>query len=108
MNLETYLMMLGAWMVIAITFGCPLKHRHNWRARAVDYGVMSEPRRNATAILYVCRSCGEARSTVLAGTYDLGDIRGSHYDEVQTSDDPHSIRWSDQDKKFARTLKVTL
>jgi hypothetical protein len=107
-NFETYLMLLGAWMVLAITLGHFLKHRHKWHARAVDHGVMSEPRRNATAILYVCRSCGEAKSTTLAGTYQLEDIRGSDYDKAQRSDDPKSIRWSAHDKKFASTLKVTL
>lgn len=100
MNLQNYVMLLGAWVVVVVTLCQILKHRHKWYARAVDHGVMSEPRRNATAILYVCASCGEARSSIVAGTYELEDF--------QSRNQSNSIHWSDEDKKFAKSLKLAL
>ena len=104
MHLEEYLMVLGVWLSVLITAGVIKRHRHEWQVRGVDHGVMSQPRRNATAVLYVCSTCGEARSTTIAGTYQLEQLRQSSYSEI----DARSFAWSLDDRKFAKTLKVKL
>ena len=108
MRIESYLMLVGVWLAVLITAELIKKHRHTWRASAVDHGVMNEPRRNATAILYVCTTCGEARSRTVAGTYELQQIREPQYQRLQATADAKSLRWSDDDKQFARKLKVSL
>jgi len=109
-NHVTVLALLGT-PVICVTAVLLLlcRHRHTWIVRAVDHGVMSEPRRNATAILYVCSTCGEAKSTTVAGTYRLEDVRCSS----ATADVPKQlssteIGWSPSDKLFARSMRVKL
>lgn len=108
MNLETFLMLLATWAIVAVTVHYCLRHRHKWRATAVDHGVISEPRRNATAILYVCASCGEAKSTTVAGTYRIEDVRIQLQQPSTNRYPAKSFRWSPSDKLFARSLKVKL
>jgi len=107
MRVENYFMLLGAWIALLITVEVMKRHRHRWHAQAVDHGVMNEPRRNATAILYVCLSCGEARTTTVAGTYELQQVCGSR-SPLQIKAKLDSLRWSAEDKEFAKTLKVSL
>jgi len=91
----------------AVLFLC--RHRHTWTARAVDHGVMSEPRRNATAILYVCSTCGEAKSTTVAGTYQLEDVRClSTIADLPKHDSSTEIGWSPADRLFAKNVRVKL
>ena len=95
--------------MLVVTADYMLKHRHKWYVKAVDQGVMSQPRRNATAILYVCTSCGEAKSTVVAGTYKLEDLRSPNLNAIQTKQSKvPNIPWSPSDELFARWLKVKL
>ncbi|HMK30712.1 MAG TPA: hypothetical protein VK473_13580 [Terriglobales bacterium] len=109
MDIATLLMFAGAWLIVAITLERVLRHRHKWYARAVDHGVMSEPRRNATAILYVCASCGEAKSATVAGTYELEDVGWPLSDRVETKQhEIENIPWSAADQAFARSMKVKL
>jgi len=108
-NLVTVFVLFGSLVICLFATLSLCRHRHAWFARAVDHGVMSEPRRNATAILYICSSCGEAKSTTVAGTFQLDDIRC----EISSSgvpklDNTHGIRWSPSDELFARRLKVKL
>ena len=109
MSTGTSLIMLASWVLSLITVRQVVKHRHKWSVRAVDHGVMSEPRRNATAILYVCLSCGEAKSMTVAGTYQLDQIRHSLPAAGESNrDHGDSIPWSAVDKMFAKSLKVKL
>lgn len=108
MRVETYVMLLGAWLALLITVGVMKRHRHKWQAQAVDHGVMNEPRRNATAILYVCSTCGEARATTVAGTYDLQQVCGPRYSRATVKTDERTLRWSAEDREFAKMLKVSL
>jgi len=110
MSVTSSLIMLAAWVLSLITVRQVVKHRHKWGIKAVDHGVMSEPRRNATAILYVCSSCGEAKSMTLAGTFQLEQIRSSSPVVVCTNEkqDAESIPWSSADKMFAKSLKLKL
>jgi len=102
-------MLLGAFLAGGLTLQCFSKHRHKWQVRAIDLGVISEPRRNATAILYVCSSCGEAKSTTVAGTYQLEQIRLSHLvPDVQKANGVTNGGWSRSDVLFAKSLKVKL
>jgi len=103
-KLEEFLMLLVAWGVTGITIHYFMKHRHQWRAKAVDHGVMTEPRRNATAILYVCAMCSEAKSMTVAGTYELDDICCSSTNLKR----PSETRWSPFDKLLASSLRVKL
>src|SRR5579884_3958699 len=104
----TVFAMLGTPLVCAIAVLFLCRHRHTWSVRAVDHGVMSEPRRNATAILYVCSSCGDAKSTTVAGTYRLEDIRHASATADPPKQDDYSNIWSPADKLVARRLKVKL
>jgi len=109
-NLVTVFVLLGTLVICLFATLSLCRHRHTWLVRAVDHGVMSEPRRNATAILYVCSSCGEAKSTTVAGTYQLEDINCALISScgAPTADGRHGICWSPSDKLFARRLKVKL
>lgn len=108
MNPETFLMLLATWVVTAVTAHYCFKHRHQWWVAAVDHGVISEPRRNATAILYVCASCGEAKSTTVAGTYQIEDVRIPFQERRTKRYQAKSFCWTPSDKLFARSLKVKL
>jgi hypothetical protein len=105
MKLEICLMLAGVWLGVLITTELMRRHHHKWEARAVDHGVMNQPRRNATAILHVCSICGEARSTTVAGTYTIHQIRGGQHEAESCR---QSIQWSAYDRKFAESLKVSL
>ena len=107
MTVEAYVLFVGAWLIAVVTVAWLRRHRHNWDIRAVDKGVMSEPRRNATAVLYVCASCGDVKSTVVAGTYRLEDLRRPILDRT-VSNDKGLIRWSTSDEFFAQSIKVKL
>ena len=108
MNLERVSVLLCAWILFLITAVALRFHRHDWVVNAVDHGVMNQPRRNATAILYVCSVCGDAKSTTVAGTYGLEQIRGAQHTELERQTTVRSIRWSAEDRKFARTMKLSL
>jgi len=110
MSVTSSLIMLAAWVLSLITVRQVVKHRHKWGIRAVDHGVMTEPRRNATAILYVCSACGEAKSMTLAGTFQLEQIHSSLPVLVGNKEkrDMEGIPWSEADKTFAKSLKLKL
>jgi len=109
MDIGIFLMLAAAWLIVAITVEYLLRHRHKWHVRAVDHGVMSQPRRNATAILYVCTSCGEAKSATVAGTYELKDIGWPLSDRVETKQhEIEDIPWSAADQALAKSMNVKL
>ena len=109
MTVSTFLIIAGTSLMLLITAEYLLRHHHKWQPSAVDQGVMSEPRRNATAILYVCTSCGQVKSTVVAGTYKLEDVRSPicHATQPKQNDVAH-VQWSASDEFFTRSLKVKL
>lgn len=109
MDDKTVLILIGICLVTVITLGLLREHRHKWHVRAVDHGVMSEPRRNATAILYVCTICGEAKTTTVAGTYELKDLTWpSATASDVTSSAIAEMKWLPSDRAFAKSMKVQL
>ncbi len=109
MNDKTVLIVIGICLVTGIALLLSREHRHKWRVRAVDHGVMSEPRRNATAILYVCTLCGEAKTTTVAGTYDLRDLTLPSQSVVDIKPSTAAeIKWLPSDRAFAKSVKVRL
>ena len=107
MTVEACFLLVGAWLIVALTVEWLLRHHHKWHIRAVDRGVMSEPRRNATAVLYVCAYCGEVKSTVVADTYKLEDLRRPTLDApLSKQNEIEPIRWTRSDELFAQSLKV--
>jgi len=109
MNDKTVLIVIGICLVTGITLVFLREHRHKWHVRAVDHGVMSEPRRNATAILYVCTLCGEAKTTTVAGTYDLQDLTLPSPTVVESKPlAVAEINWLPSDRAFAKSMKVRL
>ena len=108
MNDKTVLV-IGLCLVTGITFGFLREHRHKWHVRAVDHGVMSEPRRNATAILYLCTVCGQAKTSMVAGTYELEDLTLPCRTALDTKPPAVAeINWLPSDRAFAKSIKVQL
>lgn len=105
MSTEHFFMLVVGWTICAASLHYSIKHRHKWHVRAVDHGVIGEPRKNATAILYVCASCGEAKSATLAGTFQIEDVRGPF---SARNSQIKSLCWTQSDKLFAKALRVKL
>lgn len=106
---ETVLIVVGACLLTGIALVFFREHRHKWHVRAVDHGVMSVPRRNATAILYVCTLCGEAKTTIVAGTYELENLTSPSPTAVDLNPSAIAdIKWLPSDRAFAKSMKVKL